>query len=297
MNLDNYVSGEKIAKLADIQWVPGQELPNRDAVVYTATHNWREVFNAIGQNHRCNYVLITHNSDVNVAKEIYREKPANIVLWFAQNVCCDKGDLIPVPIGIANSEWPHGNLHDLSRAQETYGGIPCYDCSFRCKIETNLSERIRWAQHLWKLSGNMRGSFLIGNTASLPRTTYFTEILQSKYVACPPGNGADTHRLWEVLYAGRIPIVQWYPGIDIMNVPCLMVDNPEDITEEMLEQNYTDLKYRVECEINQSSIAFMPYWEQSIANARHILFRYRLEMAHKTVSQWPAWKQNILGGT
>lgn len=35
-----------------------------------------------------------------------------------------------------------------------------------------------------------------------------SEIRQHRFVLCPPGNGLDTHRYWEVLYWGSIPIVQ-----------------------------------------------------------------------------------------
>jgi hypothetical protein len=32
-----------------------------------------------------------------------------------------------------------------------------------------------------------------------------------KFVACPRGNGLDTHRFWETLYRGSIPIVEFSP--------------------------------------------------------------------------------------
>ena len=36
---------------------------------------------------------------------------------------------------------------------------------------------------------------------------YCNDILNHKYVLCPEGNGIDTHRLWETLYLGSIPVV------------------------------------------------------------------------------------------
>ena len=44
----------------------------------------------------------------------------------------------------------------------------------------------------------------------LSKSQYFwfcTEILKHKFCLCPEGNGIDTHRLWEVLYLDRYPVV------------------------------------------------------------------------------------------
>jgi hypothetical protein len=54
-----------------------------------------------------------------------------------------------------------------------------------------------------------------------------------KFVACPRGNGVDTHRVWESLYRGSIPIVldtTWsqsldYLGLPIIRIPAWTVDN------------------------------------------------------------------------
>ena len=37
---------------------------------------------------------------------------------------------------------------------------------------------------------------------------YERDLLTSNFVLCPEGNGIDTHRVWEALYSGSIPIVR-----------------------------------------------------------------------------------------
>lgn len=47
-------------------------------------------------------------------------------------------------------------------------------------------------------------------------------------VACPRGNGEDTHRLWETLYRGSIPIVaknNWSMSLSAMGVPLIALDD------------------------------------------------------------------------
>ena len=35
---------------------------------------------------------------------------------------------------------------------------------------------------------------------------YLDSLIRYKYVLCPEGNGIDTHRFWETIYAGSIPV-------------------------------------------------------------------------------------------
>ena len=37
---------------------------------------------------------------------------------------------------------------------------------------------------------------------------YLKELSKYKFSLCPPGNGLDTHRVWESLLVGTIPIVE-----------------------------------------------------------------------------------------
>ena len=49
-----------------------------------------------------------------------------------------------------------------------------------------------------------------------------------KFIACPRGNGIDTHRFWESLYRGSIPIVKvsdWSQNLKPLNLPFVEIDN------------------------------------------------------------------------
>jgi hypothetical protein len=39
------------------------------------------------------------------------------------------------------------------------------------------------------------------------RVNYLANLRRSNFVLCPEGNGMDTHRLWETLYMGGVPVV------------------------------------------------------------------------------------------
>ena len=48
------------------------------------------------------------------------------------------------------------------------------------------------------------------------------------FVACPRGNGTDTHRFWETLYRGSIPVVKrskWSESIKNLGIPIIQLSN------------------------------------------------------------------------
>lgn len=66
-----------------------------------------------------------------------------------------------------------------------------------------------------------------------------------KYIACPRGNGLDTHRFWETLYRGSIPIVKesnWARLIEGLGVPLLTVPEwtPKELGKAVASAQITD---------------------------------------------------------
>lgn len=51
-------------------------------------------------------------------------------------------------------------------------------------------------------------------------------VSKHKYVLCPRGNGMDTHRTWEALYAGSVPIIKesiWSEHLRALGLPVVIV--------------------------------------------------------------------------
>jgi hypothetical protein len=63
-------------------------------------------------------------------------------------------------------------------------------------------------------------------------------------VISPRGNGLDTHRLWEALYLGSLPIVKT-SSLDLLyqNLPVLIVQEWEQVTEELLRKKAKELTH------------------------------------------------------
>jgi hypothetical protein len=92
---------------------------------------------------------------------------------------------------------------------------------------------------------------------------YIDNIYNHKFVLCPEGNGMDTHRTWETLYLGSIPIEkkninnQFYTDLPIM-----FVDNWEEVNEDFLETAFPMFEKQT---WNMKKLTF-EYWKNKILN-------------------------------
>lgn len=86
----------------------------------------------------------------------------------------------------------------------------------------------------------------------IPDTVIYEKTLESRYALCPRGCGVDTHRFYECIYLGCVPIVvRTHTVFDRLyrEFPCLVVERWEDVTEELLEREYPKCSERM-CEFH-----------------------------------------------
>lgn len=175
--------------------------------------------------------IIFHNSDGEFKNEHKRLlQISNVDKIYTQNLSIEPEErIIPLPIGIANSMWAHGNLNiwnnilnsiDLSKKNEFI--------YFNFNINTNTVKR----QKCYDVITSK-------NIPNLPNTNYlkYLTILSSyKFAICPEGNGLDTHRFWECLYLKVIPIclknhiTEYYSNI----FPIILLNDWNDLNVEKI---------------------------------------------------------------
>ena len=183
------------------------------------------------------FVLVTHNSDdeVNSKYEKYLNE-GKIKRWYSQNINLDHPKLISVPIGIANSqwgvgEWKHGDIRllDSIRNENILKTNLVYK---NFDVKTSISRRL----------GVLESTQSIPLIRNRSQDQYLRDVASSKFNICPMGNGIDTHRMWESLYLGSIPIVQdCINNRQYQELPILMISDWESITPEFLEKKYEEI--------------------------------------------------------
>lgn len=182
-------------------------------------------------------IIISGHSDYSVDNtlvDFYRPK-----IWFTVNKQTYQSNVFSLPLGITNNTL-ESDLHPI------YGNL---DCMFEVMNEPIEKTKLVYMnfnvntypierKYVWDLfyekSWVSIGS--IKNTLE-GRTQFLREIKSHNFVLCPRGNGLDTHRLWETLYMGSIPIVKRDIGNkEFEDLPICFIDNWEQIHPEFLEK-------------------------------------------------------------
>jgi len=188
--------------------------------------------------------LVLGNSDFDPSPQLARLLPSpQITNVFAQNLSIPIEGVNSLPIGLENA-WRHQHgvvsLFNTAR-QLRVQKLPRIMCAF--SIHTNPGVRVAAANAL--LNNHLASQY----QALQPRD-YVSTVRLHQFIACPPGNGLDTHRVWESLYLGTIPIVyqsQAMRDFQELGLPIWIVANYSDLadlTERDLVSIYNDLAPR-----------------------------------------------------
>lgn len=163
----------------------------------------------------------------------------NLTKIYTQNIAIKPTErIIPIPIGIANSMWKHGDL-------DIWNAILCNHnmnnkpnlIYFNFNISTNSKKR-RECYDVIKSK----------HIENLPNTDYlsYLKLLSSyKFAICPEGNGLDTHRFWECLYLNVIPICLRNHITEHFShhYPVVLLDNWHDLNTETLDVFFAHAKW------------------------------------------------------
>jgi hypothetical protein len=171
------------------------------------------------------------------------------VKWaLATNATTTSKRVQPLPLGLTN-DCDDGPLHRLlgdrtplrkvvaeGREKSSYTGI----------IYANFNpgtHRSREALH--RLLGEVTTSLVSTPDYSVAgRSAYLRGLRDADFVLCPRGNGIDTHRLWETLYVGGLPIVEEFPRCrDLLDgLPVVVVPNWSKISDaKFMERSWHEM--------------------------------------------------------
>lgn len=206
--------------------------------------------------------VITGHGDLEVhqmMKDFYPFKR-----WFSINKNCDDKNVFSLPLGITNNTNESEDHHIFGNTKimlEVFKTPRELKHLAYLNVNPNTHPERRYVLEKF---GNCDWVYKREPTKSLEsRKQFLQDIRSSKFVLCPRGNGIDTHRLWETLYMGSIPIVRR----EIMynehtDLPILIVDRWEDVTPEFLEKKYEEIISK-KWNFNKLKIG---YWIEFIKN-------------------------------
>ena len=184
--------------------------------------------------------IVYHNSDESFTNEL-----ASILKPYCERIYavnCVADNVQQIPLGLRDDAYtPHSDLQDILMEPEQPRNIFCY-ANFL--LSTNVQERLKcfqWAQLQSWVTTDLNYIFL-DLTSSLNHSSiditdrrkyYWWTLRQCKFVLCPPGTGLDTHRVYESLMCGAIPIVLKSPISQMQaNFGAMVINSWDELTEE-----------------------------------------------------------------
>lgn len=214
-----------------------------------------------GENHpkKISDICVIGHSDYPVVDEISNE----FYKIFCVNRYTDNLNTFGIPLGITN-DCNDSTIHPIYGNKQIM--IDVHDEIIKKKNLTYINFNIsnypierklifdKFSNESWVKIGN------IENTID-GRIQFLRDIKSSKFVFCPRGNGVDTHRIWETLYMGSIPIVKYEKTHHLFtDLPILFIDNWEIINEDFLNEKYEEI---INKDWNMDKLK-ISYWESFI---------------------------------
>lgn len=203
----------------------------KGAVIFVKTDYLGAFFEKVHPHIVQPYVIVSHNSD-DAAPGVYAKylEDPKILAWFAQNYDGTAHvKMHPIPIGLANGHWAHGNVKTLEKVANL-GLAKKHLVYMNIAVQTFPKER----QVVWNHFANSRFCLREEQVAHEP---FLKSVASASFVVAPRGNGLDTHRLWEALYLNSVPIVK-SSSIDGLyeGLPVLVVRDWKEVSEDFLKQ-------------------------------------------------------------
>ena len=155
------------------------------------------------------YVLIEHNGDENVDKEITDLLDEKIVRFYAQDVVAYHPKITPIPLALENLHiYVNGMTRDLNRLERRIRKNPPIRKNrifFQFSIGTNPAERGPALEYFSKHPCMETVKYF------LPPRIHWKKLSTYKFVASPPGHAIESCRTWEAMHMRTVPIIKDFP--------------------------------------------------------------------------------------
>lgn len=206
------------------------------------------------------YILVTPNSGTDADNPMpgifapYLDDQ-KLVVWFTQNVDREHPKLQPLPIGLANQGWEHGNIKIFEYCmRQVTQDVRSHLLYMNFNINTFPAERSLVYDLFSKKS-----FCTVSHKKNLHN--YLTDLGSHRFTLCPRGNGLDCHRTWETLLMGSFPVVKSSTLNPLYeDLPVVIIDDWSQVTEEFLNKKYEELLHK---EYTWEKL-YAPYWFEKI---------------------------------
>lgn len=265
----SHLSAEQFMSCCDQIWsadkrsskTTDQRAPSHDSVVYAKRDHVSRLFRIL-RKQGSRVALVTAESDDAVTP--IEDVPAQVDTWFSTN--SQHPDVRALPLGLGNSYCKvTTKAADLAAA---IGAPKSKLLYLNFRPDTNRAAR----QPLWESYERAElGGWATRVAGQSDSAAYARDLAAHHFVLCPPGNGIDTHRLWETLYAGSIPVVLRNSALNAFgDLPILFVDDLAGLDRSFFEKSLASMGQGNPPILDK---LFLPYWRGEIETSRRKIGR------------------------
>lgn len=234
-------------------------------------------------NHCAQYLEFPFNQEEIIDKVDMLLNNSKLIKWFCKNPCIVHSKISPLPIG-PKMQWNTTQFYgeDISTMNQTFYRYFMnpeklfYGDSKKSLVYVNFTsgtsnnafykpfKGIRYECRKQLTKNGFEVSQSVPQLTKNGFEQYISDLSGYKFSASPPGKGIDTHRAWESLLVGTIPIMITSP-LDVMfeDLPVVIVDDYENINDEFLNKKYEELKSRENYNFEK---LYRGYWIDEIKN-------------------------------
>ncbi len=252
-------------------------------IIFTNNYLLESLFELLNKNSNLkNLRLITHQTDFSITKKIFNTRPNSISKWYSINVDYHHPDLISIPIGLSNEYSPKNVF------KHNYKALNFINLNKKNKmLYVNFQKNTQFIHRSLLEKKLKKLDFVNFDEPNLNSVEYLDKVNLHKYILCPKGNGLDTHRIWESLYAGSVPVLEKLLTNEMCSdLPVLRVDNIKKINKNIL--NLIEFKH-MDKDFYHDKLT-TSYWikkmrESDKVKSEDYLKRYLLKHSHNQVEK------------
>jgi len=216
-------------------------------IIFVKTDLLKFFFNNFYSQIKNRFVLITGVAGKDVEKfyKCFLDNNSKIITWIGCNLLFDHPKCFKIPIGFEEPERringpADGEGGDQNTLEEMFNIQKNISDKNNKLLITYIGDTHGSRQGIKKYFANKPFVYFADK---LRFKDYMNKINDYKFVLCPRGCGTDTHRFWEVLLMGSIPVIEKDELVSLYEkFPCIIVDKFQDVTIEMLNNFQNDIE-------------------------------------------------------
>jgi len=242
-------------------------------ILYVTGVKVKEFFTKIAPAIDVPFFVITAQWDAGPDESLIPLFSRHLVKWFTINANIVHEKIVPIPLGLQNLHWRHNG--NIQSDPLTYAGRAAVRknktllASF--SMHNNIGERTTCLNMAHRAFGGMLDVRQVQrgdreNDAFV--RDYFNKASRYKFILCPWGAGIDTHRLWEAMYMGCIPVTKYhecYRDFKRDKYPIVFMD---DWSELSMLCNSLDHVERLFKKPDLDDCIYSPYWKELLSDER-----------------------------